>query len=60
MRGVPTDTPLIFTHHYIILMQLLTPSAVAIADRIASAVCTTNFQNSLFFMILKNLSLNFW
>ena len=52
MRGVSTDTPLIFTHHYIILMQLLTPSAVAIADRIASAVCTTNFQNSLFFMII--------
>ena len=38
--------------HHIILMQLLTPSAVAIADRIASAVCTTNFQNSLFFMVI--------
>ena len=42
----------LITSHYIILMQLLTPSAVAIADRIASAVCTTNFQNSLFFMVI--------
>ena len=51
----PTESSSFLTllaHHYIILMQLLTPSAVAIADRIASAVCTTNFQNSLFFMVI--------
>jgi len=34
-------------------MQLVTPSVVAIAESTASAVCTTNFQNSLFFMTVE-------
>jgi hypothetical protein len=46
-RSIALQEPILIFHVY---MQLVTPSAVAIADSTLIAVCTTNFQNVLFFI----------
>jgi hypothetical protein len=50
-RPIPLQIPVSFLFFY--AMQLVTPSAVAMADSTLIAVCTTNFQNVLFFIILN-------
>ena len=40
-----------FSFHFFYAMQLVTPSAVAMADSTLMAVWIANFQNVLFFMV---------
>ena len=45
------ETGIWYLFHLIYAMQLVTPSAVAMADSTLMAVWIANFQNVLFFMI---------